>query len=364
MPAGERLAFPAPSWYDGAASMNEGNPPAPTVREETHSCGDGIVLHPYAIHLSGWYDGVRGDVSFMIEVEARDPSRGGIMRIAASLVVTICFIPSVLQAQDLSTFTTREAFEAALASERGLLLEVLGFDELDRGTELDDEYAAQGVRFSSVTRLVVDASGSGTPPTSPPNAINIPDSTCSQTGFIDQFEVVFDPPVKGAALDLLDIGLNNSARIDVYVGETSQGFMQSPSGEDRSFRFFGVVSNGDPITRIVGVCGLNCVSDGFGFDEFTYSRPDGDEDGVADAEDNCPEDPNENQSDQDLDGAGDVCDCAPTDANLQTDCGCGGVTSRIGAIRWNHPISLPTFLLLFVPILLFRRKPSSPRRGG
>jgi endonuclease/exonuclease/phosphatase family metal-dependent hydrolase len=43
------------------------------------------------------------------------------------------------------------------------------------------------------------------------------------------------------------------------------------------------------------------------------SEPDSDGDGVPDAEDNCPDDPNLDQADLDMDGAGDVCD--PDDDN-------------------------------------------------
>ena len=43
--------------------------------------------------------------------------------------------------------------------------------------------------------------------------------------------------------------------------------------------------------------------------------PDGDDDGVPDHADNCPEDANPNQEDGDLDGVGDVCDNCPNDPN-------------------------------------------------
>jgi hypothetical protein len=38
---------------------------------------------------------------------------------------------------------------------------------------------------------------------------------------------------------------------------------------------------------------------------------DADGDGIADDEDNCPTEPNRNQSDADTDGVGDTCDTCP-----------------------------------------------------
>jgi hypothetical protein len=59
------------------------------------------------------------------------------------------------------------------------------------------------------------------------------------------------------------------------------------------------------------------VSDGLAsnFSEFTFSvnENDADNDGVADATDNCPNDPNPDQADGDNDGVGDVCDLFPDD---------------------------------------------------
>lgn len=47
----------------------------------------------------------------------------------------------------------------------------------------------------------------------------------------------------------------------------------------------------------------------------TTSGPDGDGDGVTDAQDNCPDDPNEDQWDTDLDGQGDACE--PQDGTFE-----------------------------------------------
>ncbi len=52
---------------------------------------------------------------------------------------------------------------------------------------------------------------------------------------------------------------------------------------------------------------------------------DGDNDGICDAFDNCPNDPNANQADADADGLGDVCDGCPNDPDKAAPglCGCG-----------------------------------------
>ena len=50
--------------------------------------------------------------------------------------------------------------------------------------------------------------------------------------------------------------------------------------------------------------------------------PDSDGDGICDADDNCPTEPNPDQSDRDQDGVGDVCDNCPDTRNtnqLDTD---------------------------------------------
>ncbi|RME56307.1 MAG: hypothetical protein D6795_01710 [Deltaproteobacteria bacterium] len=89
---------------------------------------------------------------------------------------------------------------------------------------------------------------------------------------------------------------------------------------------------------------------------------DGDDDGICDIFDNCPEDANEDQSDRDLDGIGDVCDCAPDD-NTQPDengnCAGCGVPMPATTAGTSGKGSLPAaFFLLLLPIagmLLSRR---------
>lgn len=51
--------------------------------------------------------------------------------------------------------------------------------------------------------------------------------------------------------------------------------------------------------------------------------PDGDGDGAADAEDNCPDEANADQADSDGNGVGDVCAPPPTDQTSMGGCGCG-----------------------------------------
>jgi parallel beta helix pectate lyase-like protein len=60
---------------------------------------------------------------------------------------------------------------------------------------------------------------------------------------------------------------------------------------------------------------------------------DSDGDGIADCQDNCPDDPNPNQSDVDADGTGDVCDDTPFDS-VDGLCPCTGPVS--GGTWKNH----------------------------
>ena len=64
-------------------------------------------------------------------------------------------------------------------------------------------------------------------------------------------------------------------------------------------------------TRTDAVCDSGTVDMGYHY-EATADR---DEDGVPDAEENCPDVPNTDQADGDDDGVGDVCDNCPDDAN-------------------------------------------------
>ncbi|MBI5914261.1 MAG: M36 family metallopeptidase, partial [Bacteroidetes bacterium] len=55
--------------------------------------------------------------------------------------------------------------------------------------------------------------------------------------------------------------------------------------------------------------------------EYQSTLPDTDNDGVADCEDNCPNDSNADQADSDMDGIGNVCDICPEDpTNTCTNC--------------------------------------------
>ncbi len=101
-------------------------------------------------------------------------------------------------------------------------------------------------------------------------------------------------------------------------------------------------------------------------DELGFSSrifPDGDEDCVPDARDNCPEAANADQSDRDLDGIGDVCDCAADDASEPGEdgtCPACGISASLTGKRTHVPFLL---LLLLSPLLLSRRLRASPQRG-
>lgn len=72
----------------------------------------------------------------------------------------------------------------------------------------------------------------------------------------------------------------------------------------------------------LGGCGPSSVTwDSISYDTFAPGREgdDDDADGVANAEDNCFEDSNPDQSDTDMDGLGDVCDPCPVDAQNDRD---------------------------------------------
>ncbi|MEM7369019.1 MAG: LamG-like jellyroll fold domain-containing protein [Bacteroidota bacterium] len=76
-----------------------------------------------------------------------------------------------------------------------------------------------------------------------------------------------------------------------------------------------------------------------GFVENCASDPDADMDGIADADDNCPNDANADQADGDTDDVGDVCDNCPSDANTnQAD----GDTDDVGDVCDNCPADANT----------------------
>jgi hypothetical protein len=87
----------------------------------------------------------------------------------------------------------------------------------------------------------------------------------------------------------------------------------------------GVVSNADAF--YVSVAGDEVTYD------FELTPPDGDGDGVADEDDNCPDDANPAQTDSDGDGQGDACDPFPNDPDNDADGdGVGGDTDNCPSV--------------------------------
>jgi uncharacterized protein (TIGR03382 family) len=76
------------------------------------------------------------------------------------------------------------------------------------------------------------------------------------------------------------------------------------------------------------------------------SDRDRDNDGIVDASDNCPDDPNEDQLDSDFDQVGDVCDDTPYDGLLAE--GSGGCGAGAGGTS--------LMVLLGVVVVLGRRR--------
>ena len=95
--------------------------------------------------------------------------------------------------------------------------------------------------------------------------------------------------------------------IDISIGDVSNimsipGSLREPSFSD------GKITIIDPCTGVT--CAENEVCA-----EGVCQMLDIDGDGIADEEDNCPDDPNNDQADADSDGLGDACDNCPSDVN-------------------------------------------------
>jgi hypothetical protein len=112
-------------------------------------------------------------------------------------------------------------------------------------------------------------------------------------------------------------GLNVTA-YDIFVNGVLVGQTIAHGGNSRHEYYRIDMDGGDAAintVRLVGPGG-SLPNDGVHFDRVAFSAvtaSDADGDGVADAADNCPDDPNPLQGDNDEDGDGDVCD--PDDDN-------------------------------------------------
>lgn len=109
-----------------------------------------------------------------------------------------------------------------------------------------------------------------------------------------------DIPTNTVNCDWLSLGVNNTAQVNIDVSVINcLGNIQNIATATASNQIPG----GSPI----GEVNLDCPNSG--------GVEDQDGDGVADVQDNCPNDDNPDQADSDGDGVGDVCDNCPNDAN-------------------------------------------------
>jgi len=192
---------------------------------------------------------------------------------------------------------------------------IYGFSDLDYGT------------YSDCSIVVTDAAGNPSLPLNiTPFTIVEPDTTRPSVTInqandqadptisnIARFVITFSEPIDAGSLDISDINLSGTS------GAITQGPTIDASSDDRVFRFSVTgMTTGDTVSASIAAGQVNDVSGNSNTvststdNQVSYlcdgcSIDDDDNDGIADAEDNCPFEPNSDQVDTNSNGVGDAC---------------------------------------------------------
>ncbi len=128
-----------------------------------------------------------------------------------------------------------------------------------------------------------------------------------------------------------------------------------PSGQDNCPGYFNAIrpmdgaaqpdTDGDTVGDLCDPCPLNANTTACA----SVNPDDIDEDGVLNAGDNCPSDPNKGQEDRDTDGIGDVCDACPDESNLNGHpCSSTVPAVKKGDIKAGTKVALPNLVVTAV----------------